>query len=74
MHEHRTTANRAAYRKPPSMGPALAAYAVAYFSGGARYSPRLADLLYDRIQKWGADVVAAQAREVCQRIADSRED
>lgn len=72
MHTDRTTATRA-NRKPPRMGPALAAYADAYFSGGAMYSPRLCDLLYDRIEKWGADTVAAQAREVCQRAGGRRD-
>lgn len=73
MHEHRTNAGRDD-RKPPSMGPALAAYAVAYFSGGVGHSPRLSPLLYDRIQRWGADVVAEQAREVCKRRSDGTQD
>lgn len=72
MREDRTTAGRR-NRKPPRMGPALAAYADAYFSGGVRYSPRLSDLLYERIREWGPEIVAEQARETCKRITDKRE-
>lgn len=68
MQKDRTTADHNDH-KPPRMGPALAHYADAYFSGGVRYNPTFADLLHARIQQWGPDLVAAQAREMCERHA-----
>jgi hypothetical protein len=69
MHEDRSTAGRED-REPPRMGPALATYAHAYFCGGAPHNSVLSELLYARIRTFGAETVAAQAREACARLAE----
>ncbi len=68
MHAHRSTAARND-RTPPRMGPVLAEYAFAYFTGGVAHSTRLHALLLARIRTWGADVVAEQARQTCRHDA-----
>lgn len=74
MHPHRTSAPAHEHPTPPPMAPALAFYAAAYFATGVRYSPRLHRLLTARIRTFGAETVAAQAREVCARVAAGEQD